>query len=52
MIIKMINKIKEDMNKHLNEFEENTDKELIRIMMTMQDTEEEFIEAVDVLKKN
>jgi hypothetical protein len=42
MIIKIGSEIKEDMNKCLNEFWENTNKQLNEIRKTMKDTKYEF----------
>jgi hypothetical protein len=36
MIVRMMNEIKEDINKHLNELKENTNKQLNKIRKTMQ----------------
>jgi hypothetical protein len=38
----MINKIKVDTDKHLNEFKGNTNKQLKEIMMVMQDMKQRF----------
>jgi hypothetical protein len=42
IILRMINKIKVDTDKHLNEFKGNTNKQLKEIMMVMQDMKQRF----------
>jgi hypothetical protein len=61
-MIRVINKIREDMckdpnefkqdiNKQLNELKENSNKQLNEIRKTMQDVQEEFNKDTEILKK-
>jgi hypothetical protein len=45
----MINKIKEDMNKHPNKSKKNPNKQLIEIRKTMQDMKERFNKGREIL---
>jgi hypothetical protein len=47
----MINEIKEDMNKYLKEFQENTNKEVNKIRKIMKDMKKGFGKDIEVLKK-
>jgi hypothetical protein len=49
----MISKIKEDMNKYLNEFKDNTNKHLndIRYICIYDNTKNEFNKEIEILKK-
>jgi predicted transcriptional regulator len=47
----MINEIKEHMNKHLSEFQDNTNKELGEIRKIIQEKKEEFSTVMEILKK-
>jgi hypothetical protein len=49
MIIRTINKIKENMYKCLNEFQKNTNKQLEELRKTMQDMKEEFNKDIQIL---
>jgi peptidoglycan hydrolase CwlO-like protein len=49
MIIRMINEIKEDINKCLNEFQQNTN-QLNKLRKIMQDMKEEFNNDIEILK--
>jgi hypothetical protein len=44
-------KIKQDMNKCLNDFQENANKQLTEIRNTMQAMKEEFNKVKEILKK-
>jgi Sec-independent protein translocase protein TatA len=48
----MNNKSKEEMNKHLREFKDNTNKWLNEIKKIMQNMKEEFNNDIEILKKN
>jgi chaperonin cofactor prefoldin len=50
MVIRMIYEIV-DIYKYLNEFKENTNKQLNKIRKTMQDMKMEFSKVTEILKK-
>jgi hypothetical protein len=50
-MIRMINKIKKDMYKNLNELNEGTNKQLIEIRKTMQGMKEGLNKETEILKK-
>jgi hypothetical protein len=49
--IRMINEIKEDVNKHRNEFKAYANKQLNEIRKTMQNMKEEFNKDTEILGK-
>jgi hypothetical protein len=51
MIVRMINGIKEDTNKCLNEFHENSNIELNKIKKASKDMKEEFNKEIEILEK-
>jgi hypothetical protein len=52
LLLRTINKIKEDMNKHSNEFHETSNKELNEIKEIMWDMKEKFNDDIEIWGPN